>query len=99
MAPSRALVARAQRSSHRRLRREPPRADRRGEQPGRIEHRSFLADRHEADDEIPFQGKLAHVAEQMRFARAETAPNEISLGLPTLVETSDRSARASRERN
>src|SRR5271166_483737 len=61
--------------------------DRRGEQPGRIEHRSFLADRHDADDEIPFQGKLAHVAEQMRFARAETAPNEISLGLPTLVET------------
>ena len=55
-------------------------ADRCGEQPGTIEHRSFLAHRHKADDEIPFQGKLAHVAEQVRFPRSETAPDEIALG-------------------
>jgi hypothetical protein len=63
------------------------RADRRREQPSRIEQRRLLADRHEADDEIPFQRKLAHRPEQMRLPRAETAPDEHSLGLPAIVET------------
>ena len=57
------------------------RTDRGEEKPSRIEHRRFFADRYEADNKVALKRQLPHVAEQMRFARSESAPNESSLGL------------------
>src|SRR6185437_384524 len=74
------------------------RADGRGEKASRIEHRRLLAHRHEADDEVPLQGKLSHEAQEVRFARAESAPYEGSLRLPSLLEELRAAAKRIEER-